>query len=187
LAGAQCPIVARHAPATQLAAANLLDQGWQGGSNPQSTFVPSASSFVKPPDKRRPSRKKVSMPVVPVARAISLCDYLVGYSDGKVDLYGLFNAIRPENGFPCTINRFCVFAQLTNGLGEIPFFVDIRFSLSDELIWTTQTRQLNFPTRKSVVQVALTIEGCRFDRPGLYLLELFCDNTWVCDTQLLLR
>ena len=36
-------------------------------------------------------------------------------------------------------------------------------------------------------RVALTIEGCRFDRPGLYGLELFCDNTWVCDTQLLLR
>jgi hypothetical protein len=125
--------------------------------------------------------------IVPVAKAISLCDYHVGYSDGKVDLYGLFNAIRPHDGFPYTRGRFCVFAQLTNGLGDVPFWVDIRFAATDELIWATETRMLFFPSRNTVVRVALTIEGCRFDRPGMYLLELFCNNTWVCDTQVLLR
>jgi hypothetical protein len=125
--------------------------------------------------------------VVPVAKALSLCDYHVGYSDGKVDLYGLFNAIRPQSGYPYTRGRFCVFAQLVNGLGPVPFFVDIRFAATDELVWTTEVRHLRFPDRTTVVQMALSIEGCRFDRAGLYVLELFCDNTWVCDTQLLLR
>ena len=122
---------------------------------------------------------------MPVAKAIYLCDYHVGYSNGKVDLYGLFNAIHPQNGFPFVHARFCVFSQLINGLGIVPFFVDIRLADNDELVWTTETRQLTFPDRKTVVQVALMIEGCRFERPGLYILELFCDNTWVCDTQLL--
>jgi hypothetical protein len=99
--------------------------------------------------------------VVPVAKAMYLCDYHVGYSDGKVDLYGLFNAIRPESGFPYTRSRFCVFAQLINGLGKVPFFVDVRSAAEDELVWTTETRQLTFPNRNTVVQVALTIEGCR--------------------------
>lgn len=125
--------------------------------------------------------------VVPVAKAMTLCDYHFGYSDGKVDLYGLFNAIRPEAGYPYNCWRFCVFAQLVNGLGQVPFFVDIRFSETDELVWNTEVRHLRFPDRTTVVQLALSIEGCPFERPGLYTLELFCDNTWVCDTRLLLR
>jgi len=118
--------------------------------------------------------------ILPVAKALYLCDYHIGYSDGKVDLYGLFNAIRPQTGF-------CVFAQLINGLGKVPFFVDIRLAETDELVWTTAVKELAFPSRTTAVQLALTIEGCRFERPGMYLLELFCDNTWVCDTTLLLR
>jgi hypothetical protein len=125
--------------------------------------------------------------VVPVAKAITLCDYHIGYENGKVDLYGLFNGIRPETGYPFVCNRFCVFAQLVNGYGSVPFFVDIRYAPNDELVWNTQIRQLYFPDRTTVVQLALTIEQCLFDRPGVYLLELFCDNTWVCDTQIRLR
>lgn len=126
-------------------------------------------------------------PVVPFARSLYLCDYEVGYSNAKVDLYGLFNAIRSPTGFPHTQGQFCVFAQLVNGLGELPFFIDARFAETDELVWTTEGRKLTFPNRTTVVQLALTIEGCRFERPGLYLLELFCDNTWACDTQVLLH
>ncbi len=125
--------------------------------------------------------------VVPVAEAMSLCDYHVGYSNGKVDLYGLFNAIQPDAGYPYSHGRFCIFAQLIRGLGQVPFFVDIRFAETDELVWNTEVRQLRFPDRTTVVQLALTIEDCSFERPGLYTLELFCDNTWVCDTQILLR
>ena len=119
----------------------------------------------------------------PVARALTLCDYHMGYSDGKVDLFGVFDAIRPEQGFPHAHPQFCVFAQLVNGLGEVSFFVDIRSTTDDELIWTTATRRLTFPNRTTLIKLALTIEGCRFDHPGLYLVQLFCNNTWVCDTQ----
>jgi hypothetical protein len=76
---------------------------------------------------------------------------------------------------------------LSNGLGKLPFFVDIRSAATDELIWTTEPRELHFPDRVTFVQVALAIEGCRFEHPGLYVLELFCDNTWVCLTVLRLR
>ncbi len=127
------------------------------------------------------------MTIVPVAKAMYLCDYHVGYSNGKVDLYGLFNAIRPEDGYPYTRGRFCVFAQLANGLGAVPFFIDIRFARTDQFVYTTETRTLSFPDRNTVVQLAMKIEGCQFESAGLYLLELFCDNTWVCDASLLLR
>src|ERR1700682_4038456 len=102
------------------------------------------------------------MAVVPVAKAMYLCDYHIGYSNGKVDLYGLFNAIRPRKGFPYTRGRLCIFAQLVNGVGEVPFFIDVRFAHTDELVHTTETRSLTFPDRNTVVQVAMEIEGCRF-------------------------
>jgi hypothetical protein len=122
------------------------------------------------------------MAVVPVARAIYLCDYHIGLSDGKVDLYGLFNLIRPKVGYPYDRSRFCVFVQLSDGLGEIPFFIDIRNAATNELIHMTEPRTLTFPHRNALVQLAIVIEGCRFPRSGLYLVELFCDNRWVCDT-----
>ena len=127
------------------------------------------------------------MAVVPFAKAMYLCDYHVGFKDGKVDLYGLFNAIRPESGFPHARSRFCVFVQLNNGLGRVPFYIDVRFAQTDELVHTTEIHSLFFPNRNTVVQLAMEMNGCRFDSPGLYILELFCNNTWVCDTQLALR
>lgn len=127
------------------------------------------------------------MAVIPVAKAMYLCDYHVGYSNGKVDLYGLFNAIRPTAGYPYLRSRFCVFVQLVNGRGALPFYVDVCFAETDTLVHTTEPRTLVFAGRTTVLQVVLTINGCRFDKPGLYLLELFCDNTWVCDATLLLH
>src|SRR5207249_2824138 len=60
-----------------------------------------------------------------------LCDYHVGHDNGKVDLYGIFNAIRSEQGFPHSHRRFCVFARLIGGQGQVPFFIDIRFAQTD--------------------------------------------------------
>lgn len=125
--------------------------------------------------------------IVPFAQAMTLCDFHVGYGSGKVDLYGLFNTIRPHAGYPHTHARFCVFAQLVNGLGILPFHVDVRCATRDELIWTSGTNELSFATRNSIVRVAVTVEDLLFAEPGLYLLKLFCDNRWVCDTQLRLR
>ena len=93
-----------------------------------------------------------------------------------MDLYGIFNAIRPQGGYPHAHPQFCVFAQLANGLGQVPFFVDIRDAATDQLIHTTNTSLLSFPNRTAVVQVALTVQRCTFPRRGLYFVELFCDN-----------
>lgn len=107
--------------------------------------------------------------IIPAAKALYLCDFHVGYESAKADLYGLFNAIRSPSGYPYTHDSFCVFAQLANGLGDVPFFIDIRFGETDELIRTTAARTLAFPYRTTTVQLAMTIEGCRFERPGIYL------------------
>lgn len=124
--------------------------------------------------------------IIPVSRSLFLCDFYTGYQDGKVDLYGVFNAIRPAI-YPFRKPRFVVFAQLTGGLGDVPFFIDIRREGADQGIHTTPVRVTRFPDRMALLQLAITIEGVRFPEPGVYVVDLFCHNTWVCDTTVVLH
>lgn len=100
--------------------------------------------------------------------------------------------MRPLECHPClelsthAKTILCVRA-LINGLAWVPFFIDIRDATRDQLIYTTQVNHLSFPDRNTVVQLALSIEQCLFPQSGMYLVELYCDNTWVCDTSLFLR
>ena len=64
---------------------------------------------------------------------------------------------------------------------------DIRHAEDDLLIRSTDVRLLRFPDRDTQLQVVVNIEGCIFETPGLYLVELYCDNTWVADTTIRLR
>ena len=124
--------------------------------------------------------------IVPIARSLYLCDYHVGYPNGKVDLYGTFKAIRPAS-YPYMKGPFVCFAQLTNGLGEMTIHFDIRRSSDMSLVDWSGPRTLRFPNRDVLVQVVYTFPGCTFPEHGLYLVELHCDNTWVADTVLHLR
>lgn len=124
--------------------------------------------------------------IVPVSRALYLCDFHTGYQDSRVDLYGIFNALRPAV-YPHTRPQFVAFAQLTGGLGDVPFFLDIRREGEDVGIHTTPVRTMRFPNRTVVYQLAVAIEGVRFPEPGIYVVDLFCHNTWVCDSTITLR
>lgn len=124
--------------------------------------------------------------IVPVARALYLCDYHIGYPNGKVDLYGLFKAMRPAS-YPHRKGPFVCFAQLTNGLGEMTIHIDIRRASDMTLVDWFGPHRIRFPNRDMLVQAALTFPGCIFPEPGLYLVELYCDNAWVADTVLHLR
>ena len=115
--------------------------------------------------------EETNVAVVPFPKALYLCDSRIS-SSGKTDLKGLFNAIRPKNGYPHARSRFCAFAQLINGLGQTLIDIDIRFADSGDLIYTTETMKLTFPDRITLVQMAVSIEGCRFDQPGLYIAAL---------------
>ncbi len=122
---------------------------------------------------------------VPVAKGLYVCDYQFGGVQGKTDLYGLFNTITAPS-FPHVQLRFCVFAQLNDSLGDVSYFVDIH-GPDGRLVHTSGIKQLSFPSRIHIVQMALEIRGCTFRNPGVYLVELWCDNTWVADTTLSLR
>lgn len=119
--------------------------------------------------------------IIPVPRSLFLCDFHVGYPEGRVDLTGVFNTIRPAI-YPHVRSRLVVFVQLSGGLGDTPLFFEIRREQDDELIRMTAERVIRFAERVSLVNVATTLEGVRFAEPGVYVVSLFCHNTWVCDT-----
>ena len=124
--------------------------------------------------------------VLPVSRSLALCDAVVRPLDGKANIIGLFHAIRVVQ-YPYELSHFCVFAQLSGGLGEVPVHVEVRSGGSDELLFATVPRTLTFPNRDFLIQVAFEVRACRFADPGLYLIGLFSDDRWICDTSLLLR
>jgi hypothetical protein len=119
--------------------------------------------------------------ITPVAKSVYLCDGHIGLPGKKTDLMGLFNRIRPH-AFPHRGKPFVVFAQLKNGLGQVPFFVEIRLASTGQLIFASNVHQLHFPDRLKVVQMAYTVRNCVFPDPGIYLVELLCNNQWVADT-----
>lgn len=127
-----------------------------------------------------------STTIVPVAQALYLCDGHLGFSGGKTDLMGLFNSILSAS-YPHLQQHFVVFARLLQGLGNVPFYVDIRFAPTQQLIHVSSTHTLVFPDRDTLVEMALTLRDVRFPSPGIYLVELYCDAPWVADTTLLLQ
>lgn len=121
--------------------------------------------------------------VIPFAKALYLCDGHLGFANKKTDLIGVFNSIR-ATVYPHRQRQFVIFAQLIGGLGQIPFYFDVTFPQTGQLVHTTNTNVLNFPRRDKLIQLVYTLHGCRFPAPGGYLVELFCDGQWVADTTL---
>jgi hypothetical protein len=121
-----------------------------------------------------------------VAQALYLCDGHIRFPGGKTDLIGLFNGIHPAS-YPHFQNQLVVFARLHQGLGQVTFYVDVRFAPTQRLIHLSSTHMLVFPDRDTVVEMALTLKGVRFPQPGIYLVELFCDASWVADARILAR
>lgn len=125
------------------------------------------------------------MAVVPFAKAVYLCEE-VDVEGGMLNLYGLFNSIRAPQ-FPHRHETFVCFAQLLGGLGTVPCHVDVRRADTNHLVHCTNLYPLRFPDRETLIQFRVNIEACVFDSPGVYLVELYCDNVWVADTALRLR
>ena len=121
--------------------------------------------------------------IIPVAKALYLCDGHIAIPNQKTDLMGIFTSIRPAS-YPHVQNHFVIYAQLISGLGQVPFYFDVRFAPTGQLIRTTNIHTLNVPRRDKLVELALTMQGCPFPQLGIYLIELHCDGQWVADTAL---
>jgi hypothetical protein len=121
--------------------------------------------------------------IVPIAKALYICNGMIGFPNQKTDIMGLFNAITPPR-YPYVHPQFVAFAQLSGGLGQVSFYFDVSHAATGQLVHTTTPTLLNFTHRDQIVQLAYTIYRCPFAQPGVYLVELFCNAQWVADTKL---
>ena len=124
-----------------------------------------------------------SQPILPFAQPLVLCDAYAPAPAGKLDLRGCFHAIRPRR-FPHVHDEFCVVAHLAGGFGTVTTFIDVRNVATSELVYWTHPHQFQIPSRDTVVRLANTLEGVPFSEPGIYLVELYCENTPIADFQL---
>lgn len=125
--------------------------------------------------------------ILPVAKSLYLCDGHLGFTSRKTDLMGIFDSIHPQGGYPHAHPSFVVFARLAQGLGTIPFRVDIRLAVSGQFVAGTLVQQLAFPNRDTIVNMVMTMKGVSFPHSGIYLVELLLDDQWVADTTLELK
>jgi hypothetical protein len=66
----------------------------------------------------------------------------------------------------------------------VPTYVEVRHAGRDETVYRTSPMGLRFPDRTTSLQVAVHLTRCTFPYPGVYTVELFCHNQFVCDTTL---
>ena len=122
--------------------------------------------------------------ILPMAKALYFCDeVLEDPTSLKTHMIGVFNAIRaPASAtFPYRLPEFCVFAQLVGGVGEVPIHVEIVDKNSEVVIYEFPKQHLRFPTRLSIVFACFRIRNCWFTQPGVHVVELYCQDTFIDD------
>ena len=122
----------------------------------------------------------MAQPILPFALPLLVCDDYLQTVGGKLDLSGSFHTIRPDS-YPHVHEFFCVVAHLTGGLGTVTTFIDVRVAETGELVFWTHPHQFDIPNRDIVIRLVNGMEGVPFPRPGLYLIELLCENTCIAD------
>ena len=123
---------------------------------------------------------------IPVIRGLYLAVVATPKEDAQIDLIGVFNSLSVD-GFPHRMNEFCLYAQLTDGFGDIAAFAEISEAETGRLVHKTGEYRLHFSSRLQVVQLLLRVRGVQFSKPGVYFVDLYCDNNYLADTRIVLH
>jgi hypothetical protein len=125
----------------------------------------------------------VAQPILPFALELVVCEDYAADELGRVDLLETFHSIRPES-YPHVHSPFYVEVALTGGLGELSTFIDIRHAETGELIYWTTPQSIRLESRHSVAYLLILLEDVPFPKPGIYFVELYCENTAIADCRI---
>jgi hypothetical protein len=129
----------------------------------------------------------MSSGVAPLGKVVYVCDdVLQDPVSGKLHVLGAFTSVRPPDGvtYPFRLRRLCVFAQLTGGLGRSAIEAKVVDATTGNEVFGSPTHQVTFPGGTAVVTVLFRLLRCPFPRPGTYLVQLFCQGTFIDDRRL---
>jgi hypothetical protein len=120
----------------------------------------------------------------PVCLALILCDYVhIDPGTGKHTILGTFSEVGFD-GFPAKLPCLSIFFCLTEGYGLMPIRLKIIDVNEDRPAIFDVTEMMDFPSPKSAVQQAVSINGMPFNEPGEYRVQLFAGEHFLLDRML---
>src|SRR5687767_13923689 len=122
-------------------------------------------------------------PILPFALELVLCEDMGADDQGRLDILGTFRSVGPES-YPYLHTQFAVAAQLSGGLGELSTLVDVRVAEALELIYWTTPQKIRLDDRNGLVYLLNRLEDSPSPKPGIYFVELYCENTCIADYRL---
>ncbi len=125
--------------------------------------------------------------VLPVVKSIFLCDRVMADPQtGKLTVEGLFNSLRV--GFVpnavSVVEEFSVFAEFIGGVSDATVRIEIVQSETERVVVRTADRTLQFPGRHTTLAVSFQIADLAVSEPGVYFVELYCNDVFVDDRAL---
>ncbi len=126
--------------------------------------------------------------LAPIAKTVFLCDELVRDDEkNKTSVLNMFDTVRPDEASPLQLGRLCVFSELSDGFGDLLFWIEAVRLDTLAPVFRTVPRTFRFADRLANVQILFRLEDLRFPKIGDYLIRLYCEKEMVGDRVLHLR
>lgn len=122
--------------------------------------------------------------IPPITKSIYICDDVTrDPKSGKVSVNNIWEHVRVPmtSMFPFVLNKITVFVWWRGGLGTVNTQVRLVDSSTGEIIRLTQQLPINFKDQMMTVHAKYLLQKCVFQKPGVYFVELFCNNEFVDD------
>ena len=116
---------------------------------------------------------------LPIPVSLILCDELVHAGRRKEHLFGLFDTVW-ANTFPHRLARLGVFVALTGASGRYATRV-LCLGPDGQELFGSPLRSVQLEHAQRVTRVFLRLEGVVFRFPGIYRLQLLCNNRLICE------
>ncbi len=118
----------------------------------------------------------------PIVMSINVCDEIIRDEiSKKISLIGLFSQIQAAT-FPAHHPSLHVYVSLTDGHGE--YEGELRFvSEEDNSVIASMKGKVPFQNPLQTVELNFAINNLKFEAPGKYRVEFFCDDDLVGSRQ----
>ena len=129
----------------------------------------------------------------PVVRHFIACEEVERSADGQhYSLLKLVYTIRPLTGepYPRIHPQLQLYAMLTDGVGRLPFTVELVTwdEIEPRSIYTTRTVIVDMGSDPLLVHGwPIRLRNLVFERPGLYEFRLICDGEIIARESILLK
>lgn len=115
----------------------------------------------------------------PSVYALLICDTIItDVHTGKKSLIGLFENISVAQ-FPCIHPSVSLYLKFTDIQGKFKFVWDLVDEEHNKVISRADTPELEFKNKLQINDIAMQIQGLRFEHAGRYRFRVFANDILV--------